>query len=173
MKSWLRWTASFLSLPIGGYLCLLIIGPVDGLGPALLAGLLTGAVIGAAQSLLSSGRLDPRRWIAATTIGMGLGLPLGAALVDYHTGLADLVLMGLVNGLVLGVSQASVLRKWQWAAAMPLLWALGWAITTVAGIDVDRQFSVFGSSGAVVFAALTGLVLHLLVPVRPREEAHA
>jgi hypothetical protein len=173
MRAWLLWTASFMSLPIGGYLALLLIGPVDGAGPALLAGLLTGAVIGTGQSLLSSRRLDPRRWIPATTIGMGLGLPLGAALVDHHTGLADLVLMGLVNGLVLGAAQALVLRKWQWAAAMPLLWALGWAITTVAGIDVDERFSVFGSSGAVVFAALSGLLLHILVPVARRKVALA
>jgi hypothetical protein len=53
--------------------------------------------------------------------------------------------------------------------------ALGtrWAITTVAGTAVDEQFSVFGSSGTVVFAAISGLLLQLLVPIRSHQEVLA
>ena len=53
-----------------------------------------------------------------------------------------------------------------WAAAMPLLWALGWTVTTLVGIAVDQQFTVFGASGAVTFSALSGALLHLLLPAR-------
>jgi hypothetical protein len=45
---------------------------------------------------------------------------------------------------------------------MPLLWALGWTVTTVGGIDVDRQFAVFGLYGAITFMALSGVLLDRL-----------
>jgi len=100
---------------------------------------------------------------------MILGLLLGAATVDYRTSLADLALMGALTGLVLGVAQAVALprrthRRWTWAAALPLLWVLGWTATTLGGIAVDQQFTVFGAYGAVTFSALSGLLLHRLLP---------
>ena len=53
---------------------------------------------------------------------------------------------------------------------MPLLWALGWTVTTAGGIDVDRQFAVFGAYGAITFMALSGILLDRLratTPVAP------
>jgi hypothetical protein len=50
---------------------------------------------------------------------------------------------------------------------MPLLWALGWTITTLAGIPVEDQFTIFGASGAITFSAVSGLLLYRLLPVRP------
>ena len=102
---------------------------------------------------------------------MGVGLLLGAAAVGYGTSLADLAVMGALTGLALGGAQALVLPagaryRAAWAAAMPLLWALGWTVTTLAGIDVDQQFTIFGASGALTFSALAGVLLHRLLPVR-------
>ena len=51
-----------------------------------------------------------------------------------------------------------------WARAMPLLWALGWTVTTLGGIPVAAQFTIFGASGAVTFSALSGLLLHGCCP---------
>ena len=42
-----------------------------------------------------------------------------------------------------------------WPAYLTVAWAAGWAVTTSIGIDVDEQFTVFGSGGAVTVAALT------------------
>jgi hypothetical protein len=42
------------------------------------------------------------------------------------------------------------------------LWALGWVVTTSAGIAVEDQFPIFGSSGAVVVTALTFFLPRLL-----------
>ena len=53
---------------------------------------------------------------------------------------------------------------------MPALWALGWTATTLGGIAVEEQFTVFGAYGAVTFSALSGLLL-LLAPARPRRPA--
>ncbi len=166
------WTAGFLAFPIAGLAGTAVAGRVDDPAAALTAGLVVGAVIGAAQSLAGSGRLRRVRWITATTLGMGLGLLVGAVAVDFGTSLADLAVMGALTGLVLGGAQAMALptrtrARWAWAAALPALWALGWSITTVIGYEVDKQVTVFGASGAVVFAALSGVLLHALLPADP------
>jgi hypothetical protein len=104
---------------------------------------------------------------------MSTGLALAAAAVDYRTSLPDLALMGILNGLILGLAQALALprglgrRRWIWAASMPALWSLGWTVTALAKIAVDQQFIVFGASGAVVVTAITGLLLNRLLPIDP------
>jgi hypothetical protein len=172
LRSWLVWTAGFLAFPVAGLAGTGVVGRVDDPLAALVGGAVAGLVIGAGQTLAGRGRLDLRRWAPATAVGMGLGLLLGAVTVGYDTSLADLVLMGALTGLVLGPAQALALprgtrMRWAWAAAMPALWALGWAATTLGGIDVDKQFTNYGAYGAVTFSALSGLLLLRLVPDRP------
>jgi hypothetical protein len=41
---------------------------------------------------------------------------------------------------------------------LPVVWALGWLVTTSIGVAVDQQFIVFGSSGALVVTALTAVL---------------
>ena len=172
LRTWLIWTAGFLAFPLGGLAGTGVAGRVDSPVAALLGGAVAGLVIGLGQTLAGLGRLDIRRWVPATAIGMGLGLLLGAVVVGYDTDLADLALMGALTGLVLGPAQALALPRgtrlrWVWAAAMPVLWALGWTTTTLGGIDVDRQWTVFGAYGAITFSALSGLLLAWLLPNRP------
>jgi hypothetical protein len=102
---------------------------------------------------------------------MGLGLLLGAVTVGYRTSLGSLALMGALTGVILGVAQALALpaatrRRWAWAAAMPALWALGWTVTTLGGISVEDQFTIYGAYGAATFSALSGVLLHALLPHR-------
>ncbi|WP_406053158.1 hypothetical protein [Kribbella sp. NBC_00889] len=171
LRTWLLWTAGFLAFPVAGIAGDLAAGRVDDAPAALLGGLVTGAVLGTGQVLVSRRRLDPRRWIPATAIGMGLGLLLGAAIVGYGTSLGELAVMGALTGIVLGPAQALALparthRRWLWAAALPILWALGWTVTTLGGISVENQFTIYGAYGAVTFSALSGLLLHYLLPYR-------
>ena len=170
LRPWLIWTAGFLSFPLAGLAGTAVAGRVDSPAAALIAGLVTGAVIGAAQGLTSSRRLPLIRWMVTTAVGMGLGLLLGAVAVGYGTSLGDLAVMGAITGLLLGAAQAAALpadrrERAVWALAMPLLWALGWTVTTLAGIDVEQSFTVFGATGAVTFSALSGALLHRLLPV--------
>src|SRR3954468_23746979 len=171
LRTWLIWTAGFIAFPLAGLAGTAVAGRVDSPLSALPGGAGAGRFFAAAQALLSRRRLDPRRWIPATTIGMGLGLLLGAAAVDYRTSLTDLMLMGAITGLLLGAAQAVALprctrSRWAWAAAMPVVWALGWAATTLIGVNVDAQFTIVGLSGALTVSALSGLLLHLLLPYR-------
>ncbi len=169
IKPWLIWTAGFLSFPLAGIAGTAVAGRVDSPLAALTGGLVTGAVIGAGQALCSSRRLSPLRWTIASAIGMGLGLLLGATTVGFATSLRDLAVMGLLTGITLGPAQALALpaatrRRIIWAAAIPVLWALGWTVTTVGGIDVDQQFTTFGAYGAITVSALSGVLLPLLLP---------
>jgi hypothetical protein len=174
-KAWLLWTAGFLAFPIGGALATGATGRINDVGSALIGGLVAGAVIGAGQWLVARRLLDPRTWIPATAVAMGIGLGVGAWVVGYGTSLGELALMGFITGIPLGAAQAYLLRDrvasaWVWAAAMPLLWALGWTVTTAGGIDVDQQFAVFGAYGAITFMALSGVLLDRLraaTPVAP------
>jgi hypothetical protein len=171
LRTWLIWTAGFLAFPLAGLAGTAVVGRVDSPVAALVGGAVAGLGIGLGQTLASRGRFDIRRWVPATGIGMGLGLLLGAVTVGYETSLPDLALMGALTGLVLGPAQALALPRgarwrWAWAAAMPVLWALGWTTTTLGGIAVDEQFTVFGAYGAITFSALSGLLLLLLLPER-------
>lgn len=164
-QSTLRWMASFTGYPLGGYTAMLLTGPVDGVGPALTGALLTGVILGAIQAwAMGDARPRPVAWILATTIGLMAGLALGAALVDYRTDLGSLVLQGAVSGALVGLAQAVVLLPrigtlaLAWPVALSGIWAIGWRITTSLGIDVDQQFTIFGSSGAIVATLLTAVL---------------
>jgi hypothetical protein len=167
--SWTLWTLGFLAFPLAGLAGKAVGGPVDSLTAAIVGGLATGAVIGAGQWLASGRRLAPARWIPATAIGMGAGLAAGAVAVDFGTSLTDLAVMGAITGLFLGLAQAlalagPALQRVMWGASMPVLWALGWTVTTVAGVDVVAQYTVFGATGAITFSALSGLLMLVVLP---------
>ncbi|QYN25556.1 hypothetical protein [Amycolatopsis sp. DSM 110486] len=172
LATWVLWTVGFLAFPLGGVAGGVVVGRVDSPLAALFGGAVTGLVVGTGQALVSRRRLDPLRWIPATTVGMGAGLFIGAAAVDYGTSPADLAIMGAFTGVLLGAAQLAALppaarHRWAWVVAMPVLWCLGWVITTSAGIKVDEQFTIFGSAGAVTVSALSGLLLHWLLPYWP------
>jgi hypothetical protein len=171
-KAWLLWTAGFVAFIIGGALATAVTGRINDVGSALVGGMVAGAVIGTGQWLVARRLLDPRTWIPATALAMGIGLAVGAWVVGYGTSLGELALMGAITGIPLGAAQAYLLRDrlanaWAWAAAMPLLWALGWTVTTAGGIDVDQQFAVFGAYGAITVMALSGVLLDRLRATTP------
>jgi uncharacterized membrane protein len=167
-KAWLLWTAGFVAFIIGGALATGAVGRINDFGSALLGGMVVGAVIGTGQWLVARRLLgNPQTWIPATALAMGIGLGVGAWVVGYGTSLGELALMGFITGIPLGAAQAYLLRDrvanaWVWAAAMPLLWALGWTVSTFIGVSVDNQFAVFGAYGAITFMALSGVLLDRL-----------
>jgi uncharacterized membrane protein len=176
VKAWLLWTAGFLAFPIAGILAEALTGRINDLGSALVGGMVAGAVIGTSQWLVARRLLDAQTWIPATALAMGIGLAVGAWVVGYGTSLGELALMGFITGIPLGVAQAYLLRDrvanaWVWAAAVPLLWALGWTVSTFIGVSVDNQFAVFGATGAITFMALSGILLDRLRAASPSSPA--
>ena len=172
LSTWLLWQVGFLFFPLAGLAGTAAGGRVSNPVSALIGGAVCGLVIGLGQVLSSRRRLDPLIWIPLTAIGLGLGLLVGSTVVNYGTNLAELAVMGAITGFILGIAQMLALpartrRRWLWAFAVAALWALGWTLTTLLGVNVEAQFTNFGAVGAVAFTALSGLLLHLLLPFRP------
>jgi hypothetical protein len=174
-RFFLWWMLAFLGFPLGGELALLVVGPVEGAVSGALGGALAGAVIGAAQWLVLRRylRVGPE-WILATALGVAIGDALGALLTDAGTGLGALLITGLATGVAVGLLQwgaflrGRVLRASLWAPVVAIAWPVGWTVTWAFGIDVERGYYVFGASGALVFAALTGLAMLLMLRGRTR-----
>ena len=158
---------SFLAFPLGGLLAR-VVGPVDELWVAIAAGAIAGAVIGTGQWLMLRSTGIDARWIFATAGGLAVGLAVGTALVDYGISVADLAVVGVFSGLGVGLAQWPLLRgrvraSLVWIPATAVLWALGWVVTSqVISTNAKEQFAVFGASGALTVALLSGALLWAL-----------
>jgi hypothetical protein len=166
----LRWMASFVGFPLGGLAALLVVGPVEDTTSAVLGGLVTGLVLGAVQAFgLRLHALEALRWGVATAVGLSVGLAVGAGAVDYGTTLSDLAIQGLVSGAAVGLAQAVELRRAGarlpavWPVYLGAAWALGWTVTTLVGVQVEDQFTVFGAAGAITVTTLTSVLPLVLV----------
>jgi hypothetical protein len=166
---WPAWAAAFLGFPIGGAAAYVLLGPIETVGTAAIAGAVAGAAIGVAQWLVLRRRLPLSVvWVLVTACAMALGLGLGHVLLGDDTALQPLLLRGLIVGIAIGATQAALLRgvlptPLVWAVVVTVAWALGWAVTAAAGIDLPRKWAVFGASGALTFQLVTGLTLAYLL----------
>lgn len=174
-RFFLWWMLAFLGFPLGGLLALVLVGSVEGAVSGALGGALAGAVIGAAQwSVLRRYMRVGPEWILATALGVALGDALGALLTGAGAGIGALLITGLATGVAVGLLQwrlvlrERLLNASLWPPVVAIAWPVGWTVTWAAGIDVERSYYVFGASGALVFAALTGLAMLLMLRGRSR-----
>jgi hypothetical protein len=175
-RFFLWWMLAFLGFPLGGFLAFVVVGSVGGVVSGALGGALAGAVIGAAQWLVL--RRYPRvrvgpEWILATALGVAIGNALGALLTGAGTGIGALLITGLATGVAVGLLQWVLLRgrvllASLWPPVVAIAWPVGWTVTWAFGIDVERGYYAFGASGALVFAAITGLAMLLMLRGRTR-----
>jgi hypothetical protein len=173
-RFFLWWMLAFLGFPLGGFLAL-VVGSVEGVVTGALGGALAGAVIGAAQWLVLRRymRVGPE-WILATALGVAIGDAVGALLTGAGTGIGALLLTGLVTGVAVGLLQwglvlrSRILLGSLWPPVVAIAWPIGWTVTWAFGIDVERGYYAFGASGALVFAAITGLAMLLILRGRTR-----
>ena len=175
-----RWMVSFAGFPAGGLAAMVLTGPVDSTASAIAGGLVTGAVLGAVQAwAMRADRRLVAAWVVATAVGLAIGLAGGASLVGFSTGLTDLAVQGAISGAAVGLAQAVVL--WPrtgpialaWPAYLAVVWAVGWTVTTVIGVSVADQFTVFGSGGALVVALLTTVLPVILNARRSAQRSDA
>lgn len=162
---WVYWAVAFLGFPLGGLASQAVVGPVDHPFSGVIAGAISGSIIGTAQWLVLRQRmaLSPK-WIGASAVGMAVGLGLGLALFGPGTGGVELQLRAVLTGAGIGVAQAWMLRPlarhtFPWVIGVALAWAVGWTITRAVGVDLSLAWSVFGSTGAWVFQLITGVTL--------------
>jgi hypothetical protein len=174
-RFFLWWMLAFLGFPLGGFLAFVVVGSVEGVVSGALGGALAGAVIGAAQWLVLRRymRIGPE-WILATALGVAMGDALGALLTGAGTEIGPLLIIGLATGVVVGLLQWGLFLRGRlvlgslWLPVVAIAWPVGWTVTWAFGIDVERGYFVFGSTGALVFAAITGLAMLLMLRGRTR-----
>lgn len=165
--SFLRWAPTVLGFPIGGWIAILLVGPVHDPLSGALAGAVAGGVIGGAQ-WLALGRRANWRWMAGTTLGMSIGIALAATLTNASTAVAVLALTGLLTGALVGAAQA-LSQRWTaraiavWTTVVSLSWAAGWTVSANVITDIDRGYVTFGLSGSAVVTLATGLALRWIV----------
>jgi len=162
--------AVLVGFPIGGLFADLAMDGVDSVGAALVEGLIAGVIVGGAE-WFALRRWVSWLWIPGTGVGLAVGLTAGAALVDYGISRGDLLLMGAVTGLCVGVLQALVLMQagnrpaeavW-WVVANPIGWAVAWFVSSyVIARNIGERWPVFGASGCVVFGLVTWPLLAAL-----------
>ena len=102
-------------------------------------------------------------------MGVAIGDALGALLTDAGTGIGALLITGLATGVAVGLLQWGLVLRGRllvaslWLPVVAIAWPLGWTVTWAAGVDVERSYYVFGATGALVFAAITGLAMLLML----------
>lgn len=168
-RFFLWWMLAFLGFPVGGLLALVVVGSIDGVVSGALAGALAGAMVGAAQWLVLRRYLGiGPEWVAATALGVAFGDGVGALLTGAGTSIGALVVTGVTSGVAVGIAQWTLLRRhaaasFLWPLAVAVAWPVAWSVTWAVGVDVERGYAVFGSSGALVFAAITGAAMLLVM----------
>ena len=168
----IAWLASFLAFPIGGLLSMTLIGGVTTPLKALLSGLLTGAVIGFSQWLVLRFVWPiPVIWIAAASVGFGVGLAAAVAAYGPDLSLGSIIARALIAGLGIAVLQGVVLSQVAgsttgllWAAVVATAWPLAWTVTRAIGVDLAPNFAVFGAAGALTFQVVTMTLISILRP---------
>lgn len=165
----LAWLATSLGFPFGGVLALSLAGPMDDVVSAALGGLVAGAVAGTGQWLVLRHYLGiDVIWVVATASGLALGNTVGVVLTGAGTGIGDLLVTGAAAGIAVGTAQWALLRERLryagfWVPVLAVAWPLGWTTTWSIGVDVSLGYAVFGAVGALIFAAITGAALSLMV----------
>lgn len=166
------WLAAFVAFPLGGLLSLTVVGGVTTPLKGLLAGLLTGAVIGLGQ-WLALRNMWPISWlwIATASVGLGVGLAAAVAVCGLDGSLGSVLTRALIAGLGIAVLQCLLLsqtmgvaRALIWAAAVTAAWPLGWTMTRAVGVDLTPNFAVFGAAGAITFQVVTLMAIAVLRP---------
>lgn len=168
-RFFLWWMLTFLGFPLGGVLALLVVGSVEGVASGALGGVLAGAVIGTAQWLVLRRYLGVGPgWILVTALGVAIGVGVGALLSGADTEIGGLLITGLASGVAVGLLQWALLRgrvrgAILWVPVAAAAWPVGWTVTWSVGVDVERGYAVFGSTGALVCTAITGLAMLLML----------
>jgi hypothetical protein len=176
---WAAWGAAFLGFPIGGAAATLLLGPIDTVGAAAVAGGIAGAVIGAAQWLVLRRRLAlSALWAPATAAGMAVGMAIGNVLLGDDTTALPLLLRAALAGAGIGAAQAVLLRgvlptPALWAAVVTVGWPFGWAVSAGLGLHLEPKWAVFGAYGSWAFQLVTGLTLAYLLRQRDGAPVHA
>ena len=174
--SLLRWLPTFLAFPLAGLIAMLAVGSNTNPLTAFASGAIVGAIVGGAQ-WLALGRATNWLWGAGTLGAAAIGSMISMFVVGAPVTALAASITGLITGALVGLAQGFVLIRrgrrrlrvlFLWAATIAVSWTAGWLLTSAVIVDLDRGHAVFGSSGALLVTAVTGVVLRLILGPRVR-----
>ncbi len=154
-----RWMPTLLAFPLAGLLASLALGPIKNLLSAAVAGALVGALLGLAQWWALKPLAISFDWAWSTAVATMVASPLAWALTSYSTSVETMTLWGLIAGAVVGFGQIAsqklgLQRTLAWAALVAVTWGLAWFISASVIVDIDSNYAIFGSTGALTATAL-------------------
>lgn len=160
-----RWMPTFLAFPLAGLLASLAMGPIKDLLSAAVAGAMVGAVLGLAQWWALKPLAISFDWAWSTAVATMVASPLAWALTSYSTSVETMTMWGLIAGAVVGLGQIATqklgLQKTvAWTALVAATWSLAWFISASVIVDIDSNYAIFGSTGALTATALLAIFVN-------------
>lgn len=164
----IRWMPTFLAFPLAGLLASLALGPVQDLLSAAVAGAMVGAVLGLAQWWALKPLAISFDWAWSTAVATMVASPLAWAFTSYSTSVETMTLWGLIAGAVVGLGQVAsqklgMPKTLAWSALVAASWSLAWFISASVIVDIDSNYAIFGSTGAIAATALLALFVNPLL----------
>ena len=161
----IRWMPTFLAFPLAGLIASLALGPIDNALEAAVAGADVGAILGLAQWWALKPLGLSFDWFWSTAVAGMVASPIAWTLTSYSTSVATLSIWGVIAGALVGLGQfASQKPKLKtlitWSALVSISWGLAWFTSASVIVDIDSNYAVFGSTGALVATALLGFFLN-------------
>ena len=160
-----RWMPTFLAFPLAGLLASLAMGPIKDLLSAAVAGAMVGAVLGLAQWWALKPLAISFDWVWSTAVATMVASPLAWALTSYSTSVETMTMWGLIAGAVVGFGQIAtqklgLQKTLAWTALVAAAWSLAWFISASVIVDIDSNYAIFGSTGALAATTLLAIFLN-------------
>lgn len=174
---WVFWLQWVLASVVGSFVGEFMGDFLQGLVVPFSSGIEAAACMGIAQSLVLRQQVPQAGWwVLATAAGWVVSITLGIVVAQAYGFGPGLAAVYVSIGLILGLGQWLVLRRWTyragwWILASSLGWLVGWVtgqpISAVLFVDMGVDTTTFVAVG--VSQAITGIVLIRLLQ-RPRSE---
>lgn len=160
-----RWMPTFLAFPLAGLIASLALGPIDNPLEAAVAGADVGAILGLAQWWALKPLGVSFDWFWSTAVSGMVASPIAWTLTSYSTSVETLTIWGLIAGALVGLGQIAsqrpnVKKTITWSVLVSISWGIAWFISASVIVDIDSNYAVFGSTGALVATALLGFFLN-------------
>jgi hypothetical protein len=144
---------STLAFPVSGTIALLVTGPAKSIKATLIGGALVGTILGFIYGYILKGYID-MPIILGSAVALALSNTIAMSFNKYTTSFKSLLQLGLISGIALGLTQGLLLGNAYWGIAIAIGWIVGWPLMKKIGIDVDKQYHIFGLIPALLLNIL-------------------
>lgn len=149
-----------ISFPIAGILSRTIAGPLDNLSSSFIGGIVVGGVLGFALSVRIYATID-LKFILFSSLALGVGNLIASLFVNFDLDLKSLLLFGFISGLSFATAQYLATNNLYYSLIVLFCWTIGWPIMSLIGVDIEKQYHIFGIVSALLFSTILSVSLSL------------